>query len=160
MIIIFKSYSVVSEASEVGGADSSRRRTRRFCEICYLKTMIIRRTRTHSWRWLKCLKSDRRNGKYAAMCQVSGDEGCLVAMVLVGFSVVGLLIASSCTWLISVGPGCVGGSLWGSCTRWAFPLWMMFPYLCLSTPVLIIMLPNSGSVSLHLFENPVGCLSE
>ena len=37
---------------------------------------------------------------------------------------------------------------------------MMFPYLCLSTPVLIIMLPNSGSVSLHLFENPVGCLSE
>ena len=56
--------------------------------------MIIRRTRTHSWRWLKCLKSDRRNGKYAEMCLVSGDEGCLVVMVLVGFSVVGLLVAS------------------------------------------------------------------
>ena len=94
VITIFKRYSVVSEASEVGGADSSRRRTRRFCEICDLKTMIVRRTRTHSWRWLKCLKSDRRNGKYAAMCLVSGDEGCLVVMVLVGFSVVGLLVAS------------------------------------------------------------------
>ena len=94
VIIIFKRYSVVSEASEVGGADSSRRRTRRFCEICDLKTMIIRRTRTHSWRWSKCLKSDRRNGKYAEMCLVSGDEGCLVVMVLVGFSVVGLLVAS------------------------------------------------------------------
>ena len=92
--MIFKSYSVVSEASEVGGADSSRRRTWRFCENCVPKSMNIRRTRAHSWRWLKCLKSDRRNGKYAAMCLVSGDEGCLVVMVLVGSSVVGLLVGS------------------------------------------------------------------
>ena len=32
--------------------------------------------------------------RYAEMCLVSGDEGCLVVMVLVGFSVVGLLVAS------------------------------------------------------------------
>ena len=92
--MIFKSYSVVSEASEVGGADSSRRHTWRFCENCVPKSMNIRRTRAHSWRWLKCLKSDRRNGKYEAMCLVSGDEGCLVVMVLIGSSVVGLLVAS------------------------------------------------------------------
>ena len=88
MIILFKTYSVVSEASHLRLAKLIDRGG--VCEDFVntaLKSVTTRRTGAHNWRWLKCLKSDRRTGKYAAMCLVRGDKGCLVAMVVVGCSV-------------------------------------------------------------------------
>ena len=43
----------------------------------------------------------------------------------------GSLTQFSCAWLISVGPGCDGWSFCGSCTFWAFLLWMIFPCFCI-----------------------------
>ena len=90
----FKIYRILwGFNSEGGGPDSSRRRTWRFCgnsaQACdlnmrssHFKTTKVNGTVSKMW-W--------RFGKYATLCQVTGDKTCQVVMVVVGCSFLCLL---------------------------------------------------------------------
>ena len=128
MIVHFKSYSIVSETFHLRLAELIHRGgVREDFVKTTINSVTTRRTGTQLKVTFRCLKSDRRTGKYATMClvlkrgqRVLGCHGGGVVQCLLLAGCFGSFRQSSCTGLISVGPGCVGGSLWGSCTRWAY----------------------------------------
>ena len=67
--------------------------------------------------WKTCNSVPNKRGPKVLGCHGGGWVQCpLLAGGL------GSVLQSACTRLISVGPGCVGGSCWGSCTCWAYLL--------------------------------------